>query len=44
VNDRGQLGYSTASVSRKEDIMSMPHLIGHRFMTYDSAGVELIDI
>lgn len=29
---------------QEKRIMSMCHLIGHRFMTFNSAGAELLDI
>jgi hypothetical protein len=44
MNEKGWLGYTTASNPRKKDSISMSSLIGHRFMTLDSAWVQLMDI
>jgi hypothetical protein len=40
VNDRGHLGYPGASSPREDGITSVPHLVGYRFMTFDSVWTE----
>jgi hypothetical protein len=44
VNDRWHLGYPAASSPKEDGIISVPHLVGHRSMTFGSAWVESKEI
>jgi hypothetical protein len=44
VNDRGQLQYPTARSPRNDDIMSMPNMVGHGSISFDSAWIRQMDI
>jgi hypothetical protein len=44
VNKGRRLEYPAARSPREEDIMSLPHLVGHRSMAFGSAWVEAMGI